>query len=120
MEQHELEEMSRRGTYVRTYTDKTIGCTKHYTVLSLILVLLFSLVDKKPDGVGWQKLKLQSTLPGAPSSGGKKYSPAVGKYESLNKVWRPVHKICFLNPYSKHDDELFQVRLRSEFLYREN
>ena len=119
MEQHELEEMSRRGTYVHIHGQNN---WVHKTLygLSLILVLLFSLVDKKPDGVGWQKLKLQSTLPGAPSSGGKKYSPAVGKYESLNKVWRPVHKICFLNPYSKHDDELFQVRLRSEFLYREN
>ena len=29
---------------------------------------------------------------------GTKWSPAVGKYSFLNKVWRPVHKIQFLDP----------------------
>ena len=35
--------------------------------------------------VGWSKLKLQSALPASLVSAGK-YSPAIGKYEQLNKV----------------------------------
>jgi hypothetical protein len=72
----------------------------------------------KSSGAGWEKLKLQSPLPASLTSAGSKYSPAVGKYESLNKVWRPVHKICFCfaNPYTRltaTEDDLFQVLITS-------
>jgi hypothetical protein len=65
-----------------------------------------------PPGLGWAKLKLQSAVPAHVSRpGAKKYSPAVGKYEYLNKIWRPVHRICFLDPtIIKNDKELFKVR----------
>lgn len=62
--------------------------------------------------VGWSKLKLQSALPASVTSTGK-YSPATGKYSQLNKVWKPVHKICFLAPGAKQDDDLFQVLITS-------
>ncbi len=72
----------------------------------------------KSTGAGWEKLKLQSALPASiSSSASKKYSPAVGKYESLNKIWRPVHKICFLNPRPRRPgqdlDEMFHVLITS-------
>ena len=28
----------------------------------------------------------------------KTWSPALGKYQYLNKVWKPVHRICFVDP----------------------
>ncbi len=40
----------------------------------------------------WHKVKLQSALPASVTST-KKFSPAIGQYESLDKIWRPVHKI---------------------------
>ncbi len=46
----------------------------------------------KPSGAGWTKLKLQSALPASVTSSGK-YSPAVGKYQGLDKQWKPVQKI---------------------------
>ena len=45
---------------------------------------------------------------------GKKYSPASGKYVFLNKIWKPVHRIAFLDPnVMKNEKELFRVVITS-------
>ena len=44
----------------------------------------------------WAKLKSKSTL--TPITSGAKWSPSIGKYCFLNKVWRPVHQIQFIDP----------------------
>ena len=61
------------------------------------------LLDEAPGGLlgqaakRWDKLKTQSTLT-VSLAGEKSWSPAVGRYKYLNKVWKPVHKIMFLDP----------------------
>ena len=45
----------------------------------------------------WAKLKARSTM-APPVPTGKKWTPAIGKYHFLNKIWAPVHKIQFLDP----------------------
>ena len=63
----------------------------------------------------WNKLKMQSAIPaiGGKSDKDKKkkgYTSAVGRYSFLNKVWKPVHRICFLDPHIiKNEKELFKV-----------
>ena len=47
----------------------------------------------------WEKLKAQSTTLTVSYGSEKSWSPAIGKYKFLNKVWKPVHKICFLDPH---------------------
>ena len=59
------------------------------TLLYLIDYLIYRV---KSTGAGWTKLKLQSALPASVTATGK-YSPAVGKYQSLDKTWKPVQKI---------------------------
>ena len=65
----------------------------------------------KTPGMYWNKLKMQTQK----SEKGKKKqqsytSAAVGRYSFLNKVWGPVHRISFLDPYIiKNDKELFKV-----------
>ena len=67
----------------------------------------------------WNKLKMQSAIPavGGKSDKDKKkkgYTSAVGRYSFLNKVWKPVHRICFLDPHIiKNEKELFKVRAKS-------
>ena len=65
----------------------------------------------------WTKLKLQSAIPSISGKSDKdkkkqRYnSAAVGRYSFLNKVWKPVHRICFLDPYIiKNEKELFKVQ----------
>jgi hypothetical protein len=41
----------------------------------------------------WGKLKAKSN-----PLKNKNWSPAVGKYNFLNQIWRPVHRIQFLDP----------------------
>ena len=66
----------------------------------------------------WNKLKMQSAIPaiGGKSDKDKKkkgYTSAVGRYSFLNKVWKPVHRICFLDPHIiKNEKELFKVLYR--------
>ncbi len=57
----------------------------------------------------------KSALPPSISKGkGKKYTPAIGKYVFLNKIWRPVHRIAFLDPNMfKNEKELFRVVITS-------
>ena len=50
----------------------------------------------KSNQSSWAKLKSKSTL--TPITSGAKWSPSIGKYCFLNKVWRPVHQIQFLDP----------------------
>ena len=73
----------------------------------------------KSTGAGWTKLKLQSALPASVTATGK-YSPAVGKYQSLDKSWKPVQKIKFLKPHGavmahsrQEDEQLFRVLITS-------
>ncbi len=73
----------------------------------------------KSTGAGWTKLKLQSALPASVTATGK-YSPAIGKYQTLDKTWKPVHKIRFLKPHGavlahsrNEDDQLFRVLITS-------
>ncbi|TRY75281.1 hypothetical protein TCAL_00687, partial [Tigriopus californicus] len=67
---------------------------------------------RKASSSGWEKLKLQSALPASISTG-KKYSPAIGKYEPLNRVWRPVHRICFIDPKLKFEEQLLTTTITS-------
>ena len=53
-------------------------------------------VTRKMGKSSWAKLKSKSTM--APLTSGAKWSPSIGKYCFLNKVWRPVHQIQFLDP----------------------
>ena len=48
-------------------------------------------------GKNWARLKAQSAI-SVSYGNDKKWSPAIGKYKFLNKIWKPVHKICFLDP----------------------
>ena len=71
--------------------------------------------SKSKAASGWEKLKLQSALPASITTG-RRYSPAVGRYEPLNKIWRPVHRIVFVDPFSKAPDgeeELFKTVITS-------
>ena len=53
----------------------------------------------KPRISTWARLRAKSTMePGSGMKKGIKWSPATGKYSFLNKTWRPVHKIQFLDP----------------------
>lgn len=67
---------------------------------------------RKSSSSGWEKLKLQSALPASISTG-KKYSPAIGKYEPLNRIWRPVHRICFVDPKYKFEEQLLTTTITS-------
>ena len=69
----------------------------------------------------WNKLKMQSAIPSTSGKSDKdkknqRYtSAAVGRYSFLNKVWKPVHRICFLDPYIiKNEKELFKVNEPSQ------
>ena len=71
-------------------------------------------------GMYWNKLKMQSAISaigGKSDKDSKKkkgYTSAVGRYSYLNKVWKPVHRICFLDPHIiKNEKELFKVLLRA-------
>jgi len=50
----------------------------------------------KSSKLAWSKLRAKSSV--AMPIGTMKWSPAVGKYSFLNKIWRPVHRIQFLDP----------------------
>ena len=82
---------------------------------------LFPYLPKTP-GMYWNKLKMQTSLSSKSAADKNKKkqqsytSAAVGRYSFLNKVWSPVHRICFLDPYIiKNEKELFKVTLATLF-----
>ena len=46
----------------------------------------------------WASLKAKSTLTPIGGKASSKWTPAIGRYCFLNKIWIPVHKIQFLDP----------------------